>query len=185
MIDGVPHCAYITTFSDLRLDYEDDYNLLMLGVIPLFLVILITLAYAFSRALNNLYALGFETSHIPPAWAFAGFLIPVINLFLPWLVVSRVWRTAWAPNGRERAGAVGFVGAAWGVMAAVTVFLNPWVTGWIIRRSDIDGWALNLWWVSFAIAWTAAAAVVSSLVLTVVAWRQGRRYRAIEAAATA
>jgi hypothetical protein len=45
------------------------------------------------RAYANLKALGGEPRY-SPAWAVAAFVVPVVNLFLPFLILQEVWRAS-------------------------------------------------------------------------------------------
>lgn len=185
MINGISHCEYVDVFSDQRSDYENEYSTSFMVFAVSIFVALLLFAIAFSRALNNLYALGYRMSQIPPAWAFSGFFVPLINLYLPWIVVSQVWKTAWGSHDDQDSSGASIISIGWGVIAAATVFLNPWVMGWVMRRSDIDGWLMHLQWVSFGIVWVIVAALITAIVLVLVSIRQRARYKQLEALARA
>jgi hypothetical protein len=51
------------------------------------------------RAYKNLRPLGAEPRY-SPAWAVAAFLIPLVNLFLPFLILQETWRAS-DPAGRQ------------------------------------------------------------------------------------
>jgi hypothetical protein len=184
---GLPPCGYFAELSEQRGQYEDDASLMYAGLMSGLLASLVVAAFAFSRALNNLDALGRRPSHIPQAWAFASFLIPLLNLVLPWKIVDEVWRAAWSKGeGWERGldgGRPSVVVALWGIAVAVTAFLNPVMVTWVFSRSDIDGWVRQSEWMERALIWLPAFVIFTALLLAVITWRQRRRIRELATSA--
>lgn len=73
------------------------------------------------RCYRNLPALG-SRGHLSPAWAAAGWFVPIANLVLPYLTVREVW-IASTPRGRLTAALV----AAWWAV---------WLAAWALRLAN-------------------------------------------------
>lgn len=71
------------------------------------------------RAYRNLPALG-RRGHLSPGWAAAVWLIPIVNLALPWLVLHDLWMASNGPVGR-RLPLPAMWAAAWLLAAALLV----------------------------------------------------------------
>ncbi|MEX0927350.1 MAG: DUF4328 domain-containing protein [Dehalococcoidia bacterium] len=186
---GRPVCEQLQELSQRHGEYSDNISLLFLGLIPGLAATLILSALVFSRALNNEYALGRHRLWIAPAWAFAVFLIPIVNLVVPWMIVDRIWRTSWSRDESDTAHSgdstrPSAIAGLWGLVVVITSVLNPVVLTWFIARSDIDRWITGLEWVSRSLLWTPVPVIFTTLLVLTITWRQQRRYTLFDTTAT-
>ena len=104
--------------------YRDDSALFNLGIVASLIGLVILSATAFTRALNNLYALGHELSSLSPAWVLGSWFIPLLSFVLPWRavkeVVTRTWQTGSVADRDERARGARWTGIVTGLWARRT-----------------------------------------------------------------
>lgn len=87
----------------------DDANGLIGAAVGLY--VLLTLAIAVlviiwtHRAMKNAAALG-RPARFTPGWAIAGWLIPLVNLVIPWLIMLDLWRGSRPPSEKQGSGLV-------------------------------------------------------------------------------
>lgn len=106
-------------------------GVLSAGAIARYLVAIAFLAWLW-RARKNLRALGARRVKYSVGWVIGGFLIPILNLFLPYRIVSEVWRGSDPEDGGEGS-VVGLVLTWWILFVALgladfalgPVFLDP------------------------------------------------------------
>lgn len=180
----LPNFDRIVEASDRVGQYQDDTSIINLGVMGSLLALVFLSAYAFSRALNNLYALGYGASVLSPAWAFISWMLPILSFVLPWRVVSEVFQCSWTKPDE----ATGFrwthvVSALWGIAFAGLWILNPVTVNWFVPRNDIDQWISHIEWTETMLLWLPVPAFFTAAMLLVVALRQHSRYRQLDAQA--
>lgn len=185
-INGISFCQYLPILAEQHGEYRDNMSVLFLALVAGLVAALFIVAIAFSRALNNLYALGHDASEIPQAWALTGFFIPVLNLVLPWFIVDQIWRAAWSrKDGTTGSSRASVVAGLWGLVVIITAVLNPVTMSWFIPQSDISGWLTHLEWVNRSLMWVIVPIIFTTLLLMVVTWRQHRRFLQLDATARA
>jgi len=184
---GSPSRGEIEAMSDRVGKYDDDTALssLML-VIPLVAIAFIS-AVAFPRALNNIYALGFKASAIPPAWAAISWFVPFLSFVLPWRVVDEIHNPVVVDDDGKRVGGrslgLSIVATIWGLAFVGLWLLNPVMVPRLFPTNDIDGWLTSIAWQQRMMIWLPITSFINAFVLLAIAIRQHRRYRRLEAEA--
>lgn len=160
--------------------YDTDSSLWGLGLVVSLGAVVFMCAIAFSRALNNLFALGFESPGLSPAWAFSSWFIPILGWFLPWWVVSSILGVLWS----DRDGDVSkpklwaqAVAGIWGITNLGLWALSPFVISWFFPTGNIDQWITRFDWSMRMMSWVPIPALVSAAVLLLVAFEQRRVYK--------
>ncbi len=169
-------------------EYEDDSAVLNLAVMGSLLGLMILAGLGFGRALNNLYALGYGTSTLSPAWAFVSWLLPILSFVLPWRVVTEVLDCAWQKPDDDPATAPKwplYLAGAWGLVFAALWILNPVSLNIFSPRGDIDEWISHITWTGRMLLWLPVPALLTGALLLVVAVRQHGRYRELDRMAAA
>ena len=169
-------------------DYEIDSSLYNLGITSGFLAVLFFSAVAYSRALNNLRALGHEVAVLAAAWAFASWFVPIMNFIVPWRIVARTLHHAW--SGGDSSSTSGGSGAKWAVVFAGTwgvvwigfLFLNPLSISFLMGSGDIDERIRQLAAYDLMMLYLPVLMAVNAAVLAMISYRQRKRYRLLDAA---
>jgi hypothetical protein len=110
-------------------------NTLLASRLTLYGAIAVTFIAWIHRCRINVRAFGCRRFRYPRIWAIVGFLIPILNFFRPYQVVSEVWRAS-DPRGVETPVAwisipvSGYV-LAWWVMLLMSAFLEILAAGFV------------------------------------------------------
>ncbi|MCH7969600.1 MAG: DUF4328 domain-containing protein [Chloroflexi bacterium] len=185
---GSPSRQEIQAMSIRVGNYGDDSALLNLGIGSSLIGILFISAVAFSRASNNLYALGYPLPKISTSWAAASWFIPLLSFVLPWMVVSEIFSSLWSNPGdverspRFRLSAI--VASLWGLSFIGLWLLNPITVNWFIPTNNIDDWLNKIVWTERMMIWLPISTFITAAALLVVSIKQHRRYRLLDARAT-
>ena len=184
---GSPSRQTIEALSARVGEYDDDSALFATGMVFGLIGLVFLSAFAFTRALNNLYALGHEFSTLSPAWAFISWFIPLLSFVLPWRVVAETVSHAWSPPGdgeRPRGTRCAeIVSGLWGVSFIGLWLLNPFTVNVFVRSNDIDGWLNKLEWTEWMMVWLPVPALLTAAVLMAVTVKQHRRYLRLDSRA--
>ncbi len=184
---GSPSRQQIETLSTRVGEYRDDSALLNAGIVFSLIGILFVSAIAFSRALNNLYALGYEFSKISRAWAFVSWLIPLLSFVLPWLMVTEIFNRLWSNPGdikqSSRLRWSSIAAGLWGLSFIGLWLLNPITVNWFMPASDIDDWLNKIVWTERMMVWLPISTIITAAALLVVSVKQHQRYRLLDARA--
>ena len=181
---GSPSREDIEVMAERVGKYGDDTSLLNLGlVIPLIAIAFVS-AVAFPRALNNVFALGFKSSAIPPAWAAISWFVPLLSFVLPWRVVAEnhnpVEVDADGETVGERSLGLSIVSTIWGLAFLGLWLLNPMTVPMLFPTNDIDGWLTNIAWQQRMMFWLPITSFITAFVLLAISFRQHKRYRRLE-----
>lgn len=167
--------------------YGDDSAILNLGIVSSLIGVLFISAVAFSRASNNLYALGYPLAKFSTAWAAVSWFIPLLGFVLPWIVVSEIFRSLWtSPDDIERLPRLRWSSIAaglWGLSFIGVWLLNPITVHWFFPTNDIDDWLNKIVWTERMMVWLPISTFITAAALLVVSVRQHRRYRLLDARA--
>lgn len=187
---GAPSEEQIEEISIRLGEYLDESALFALGIIAGLLGLVVFSAIAFTRALNNLYALGHEFSVLSPAWAFASWFIPLLSFVLPWRTVSEVLARTWdtgsvADEDSPRRGPrwTVIVAGLWGASYIGLWLLNPISLGVFLSTNDIDGWINLTTWSQRMMLWLPVPAILTAVLLLAVSIQQRNRYVKLDARA--
>lgn len=179
----LPSGTRIRELSDRVGEYGDDSGIVNLGVMGSLIALVFVAAYAFGRALNNLYALGYGASALSPAWAFISWMLPILSFVIPWRVVTETFRCSWMNPGEDGGGVhwTQLVTGLWGLSFIGLWLLNPVTATWFFPRNDIDQWIDHLIWTERMLLWLPIPAFFTAAMLLVVAVSQHQRYRVLDA----
>jgi hypothetical protein len=179
--------ADVIELSAIVGEYENDSALTNAGVAFSLLGVMIVSAIAFSRASNNLYALGYNHSQIPPAWAFFLWFVPPLSFFLPWQVVSGLFSPVTENKEGEKvqrsSARSRVIPSIWGLAFLGLWILNPITLQWFGPTGDIDGWLAKLTWSDRMLIWLPITTFINLIVLLIVTISQHRRYRILDSMA--
>ncbi|MCI0882628.1 MAG: DUF4328 domain-containing protein [Chloroflexi bacterium] len=186
---GSPSRQQIESLSVRIGEYGDDSALLNLGISASLIGILFISAVAFSRASNNLYALGYPQPKISTTWAAVSWFVPLLSFVLPWMVVSEIFRTLWtSPDDVERSPRFRLSSIAaglWGLSFIGLWLLNPASVHLLLPANDIDDWLSKIAWAERMMTWLPITTFITAAALLVVSVKQHRRYRLLDARAAA
>ena len=170
-------------------EYQDESALYNLGITAGLFALVFLSAFAFTRALNNLYALGYETSVLSPAWGFASWFLPILSFVLPWRIVAETFNQAWSSPGQDdrqqNARLPVVVSALWGLSFIGLWLLNPFTVNVFVPTNDIDGWLNSVVWSERMLMWLPVPALLTAAVLGALSVKQHRRYVRLDARARA
>jgi hypothetical protein len=117
----------------------------------------------FHRAYGNLLALGEPRLRFAPGWAPGSFFVPILNLFRPYQIAREIWQKSGGDSG-------GLVAAWW------TLFLTSGAVGLLDGRLPLEPTQSRVITVLGTLL-SAAAAVVTALMIRGVVRRQERRFQ--------
>ena len=184
---GSPTRTQIEELSIRVARYGDDSAFLNLGIVSSLIGIFFISAVAFSRASNNLYALGYEPAKFSPTWAAVSWFIPLLSFVLPWLVVDEIFGRLWSDPGSEdkssRLRLSSIMAALWGVSFIGLWLLNPLTVNLLLPTNNIDDWLSKIVWTERMLGWLTISTSVTAVALLVISVKQHRRYRLLDARA--
>jgi hypothetical protein len=164
--------------------YDVDSSLYGLGIMAGLIAVVFMSAVAYSRSMQNLYALGFETPGVSSAWVFASWFIPVLGWVLPWWIISVILGRYWSRGSDEEPARptilAWILSGIWGLTNLGLWILNPLTVTWFFSTGDIDRWLTRFAWTERMLIWLPVPVLVTAVVLLVITFEQRRRYRARE-----